>query len=189
MTLFAVVAAVIAAQKAARNLLLSYNASPSSVAEPKPTSTPTRTGPSMLERELPYLLHGLTFSLGLMISGMVSPLKVLSFLQPFSPSFDPSLAMIVLAGVVPNGIHYFYKLEEKKAMYKWESWRVPDRKDIDWRLILGSILFGAGWGLAGVCPGPAVVGFTQGLIMGQGVEKVGMWVGAMAGGMSLARAI
>jgi hypothetical protein len=97
--------------------------------------------------------------------------------------------MIVLAGVIPNGIHYRRKREGKNVIYKWETWRVPNRKDIDWKLISGSVLFGVGWGLAGVCPGPAVVGLAQGLLMGRGAEKIALWLGAMVVGMALTRAV
>lgn len=191
-TLCTAVAGVMAAQKALRYLLS---------AEPTPgpkdqsrNRNESSSLPSRPMRELPYLLHGLTFSLGLIISGMVSPLKVLSFLQPLSPTFDPSLAMVVLAGVIPNGIHYFQSsyVAKKQTKYKWEEWRVPSRTDIDWKLVVGSAVFGVGWGLAGVCPGPALVGVSQALVAGStapgtasGVEKVAAWVAAMASGMVL----
>jgi hypothetical protein len=88
-------------------------------------------------KEVPYFLSGLIFALGLQISGMLSPLKVISFLQPFSPSFDPSLAMVVIAGVLPNALHYVDLKKEAKLF--WEEWRVPERRDIDWKLITGSV--------------------------------------------------
>lgn len=109
----------------------------------------------------PYLLTGITFSLGLILSGMVSPLKVIGFLRfpPPMAGFDPSLALVFLGGVVPNAIHWRGVVPVPKL--PWEKWRVPSRTDIDWRLVLGSLLFGLGWGLAGVCPGPAVVAGGQ----------------------------
>jgi len=135
-------------------------------------------------KELPYFLSGLIFALGLQISGMLSPLKVISFLQPFSPTFDPSLAMVVIGGVIPNMLHYVDLKKEAKLF--WEEWRVPARRDIDWRLITGSVLFGLGWGLAGVCPGPALVGLSHGLLNGS-AAKVGGWLGAMVVGMAIGR--
>ncbi|CAK9784746.1 hypothetical protein CC85DRAFT_273851 [Cutaneotrichosporon oleaginosum] len=112
---------------------------------------------------LPYLLSGLTFSLGLIVSGMVSPLKVMGFLRlpPPLDAWDPSLAMIVVGGVIPNMIQWM-ALQTRtagapKPLFAWEKWHVPSRRDITPRLVLGALVFGAGWGLGGVCPGPAVV--------------------------------
>lgn len=193
-----------AAQRGLRYFLSStYPPTPTSKssAPSKPSGESTRPDaqPPWLSRQLPYFFHGLTFSLGLIISGMISPLKVLSFLQPLSTTFDPSLAMVVLSGVIPNGIHYYYHYirpqsqsgpeKKRQSLYGWEEWRVPSRTDIDWRLVVGSVIFGAGWGLAGVCPGPAVVGLGQAAMKGRGIEKIAGWVGAMAGGMALGRAI
>jgi uncharacterized membrane protein YedE/YeeE len=117
---------------------------------------------------------------------MLSPLKVISFLQPLSPNFDPSLAMVVLGGVLPNALHYVDL--KKEAKLSWEQWRVPNRTDIDWRLIVGSVAFGLGWGMAGVCPGPALVGLSHGLLHGS-AGKVAGWLGAMVVGMAVGRQI
>lgn len=116
---------------------------------------------------LPYLLSGLTFSIGLVVSGMVSPLKVLGFLRlpPPLDTWDPSLAMVILGGVIPNAVDYYFVKQANeghpKPHFAWEEWRVPNRKDVDWKLITGATLFGAGWGLAGVCPGPAITTLGQ----------------------------
>lgn len=117
---------------------------------------------------------------------MVSPLKVVSFLQPLEPNFDPSLAMVVLGGVLPNALHY--QDLKHQAKLSWEQWRVPDRSDIDWRLIVGSVAFGLGWGLAGVCPGPGLVGLSQSVLNG-GTDKIAGWIGAMLVGMAIGRRI
>ncbi|KAK4688061.1 uncharacterized protein P7C73_g2060, partial [Tremellales sp. Uapishka_1] len=130
-------------------------------------------------RLAPYFLSGLTFSIGLSMSGMVSPLKVISFLRllPLLPpwtAFDPSLAMVVLGGVVPNAIHYAYISGTPKPRLAWEKWQVPSRRDIDWRLVTGAAIFGIGWGLSGVCPGPAIVSLGQVAVaglQGENVEK------------------
>lgn len=116
---------------------------------------------------LPYLLSGLTFSVGLVASGMVSPLKVLGFLRlpPPLDNWDPSLAMVIFGGVIPNAIDYYFVKQSNggkpKPNFAWEEWRVPNRSDVDWKLIVGATLFGAGWGLGGVCPGPAITTFGQ----------------------------
>jgi len=152
--------------------------------------------PSTLQRYAPYLLAGLTFSFGLLISGMADPTKVLRFLTISDlPTFDPSLAMVVLSGVVPNAVHWL-TMEKGKTRLSWEKWAVPSRQDIDWRLIIGSALFGIGWGLAGVCPGPAIVGaggLIPGLLRGDAVAEVGTkilgFLGAMVTGMVLVKAV
>jgi uncharacterized membrane protein YedE/YeeE len=145
--------------------------------------TDARRPPAWI-KEVPYFSSGLIFALGLQISGMLSPLKVISFLRPLSPNFDPSLAMVVLGGVIPNALHYVDLKREAKLF--WEEWRVPDRTDIDWKLLAGSVAFGLGWGLSGVCPGPALAGLSQGLLKG-GAEKVMGWLLAMSAGMIVAR--
>ncbi|KAL7424805.1 hypothetical protein Q5752_000489 [Cryptotrichosporon argae] len=110
---------------------------------------------------LPYLLAGTTFGAGLVVSGMVAPLKVLGFLRLLPPwhSFDPSLALVVVGGVLPNALDY--ARAARRASLPWETWRVPSRTDVDARLVAGAAVFGVGWGLCGVCPGPAVVTVGQ----------------------------
>jgi uncharacterized membrane protein YedE/YeeE len=140
----------------------------------------------------PYFLSGLTFSLGLLLSGMISPLKVISFLHVLPPysSFDPSLALIVLGGVLPNAVAYYRLQKEEKPSFRMEKWRVPTGTDLDTRLVLGAAIFGAGWGLSGVCPGPALVGLSQTALayaMGEGpveaVKAVAVFVSTMVAGM------
>ena len=94
--------------------------------------------------------------------------------------------MVVIAGVIPNALHYVDLKKEAKLF--WEEWRVPERRDIDWRLVIGSVLFGLGWGLAGVCPGPALVGLSHGVLNGS-AGKVAGWLGAMTVGMAVGRRI
>lgn len=115
---------------------------------------------------LPHALSGAVFSLGLIVSGMADPTKVLGFLQVSDLSkWDPSLAMVFLLGVVPNAVDYASymrqprdKADTPKLRLPWAKWNVPTRSDVDWKLVGGALIFGVGWGLAGVCPGPAVVG-------------------------------
>lgn len=109
-----------------------------------------------------YLWAGLSFGVGLVMSGMISSLKVLGFLRlpPPLETFDPSLALVMAGGVLPNALSYFGMMKESngnpKPRFGWEQWRVPSRRDINPRLIAGAAIFGAGWGLCGVCPGPAI---------------------------------
>jgi uncharacterized membrane protein YedE/YeeE len=159
-----------------------------------------RDVPSFI-KGLPYLLSGLVFGLGLQLSGMANPAKVLGFLTfPNWSTFDPSLSLVLVFAVLPNALHW-YTLNQRFAAreqapapaYPWEKWSIPTRKDIDWRLIVGAAIFGVGWGLAGVCPGPAVVGL--GAALAGGTKAVGAIRGvltfgaAMVGGMQLARTI
>jgi uncharacterized membrane protein YedE/YeeE len=125
---------------------------------------------------------------------MADPRKVLSFLIPLDTRrFDPSLAMVVLSGVIPNAVHW-YNLKKGQVKLAWEKWSVPTRQDIDWKLLFGSLLFGVGWGLAGVCPGPAIVGVGRLLsakLVGEAVGGVapiiGSYMASMVGGMALVR--
>ena len=100
------------------------------------------------------LLSGILFGLGLAISGMVNPTKVLNFFDVFG-SFDASLAL-VMAGALPvTFIGYRLALKRHAPIFA-DRFRVPTSKELDGRLIWGSALFGLGWGLSGFCPGPAI---------------------------------
>jgi uncharacterized membrane protein YedE/YeeE len=101
---------------------------------------------------------GLSFALGLYVSGMTSTDKVRGFLDLTQPQrWDPSLMMVVLGGLVPNTIAHqlFLKHADKPEFNSTFDW--PTKKSIDAKLVLGSALFGIGWGLCGVCPGPGLV--------------------------------
>jgi uncharacterized membrane protein YedE/YeeE len=106
------------------------------------------------------LLAGALFGLGLAISQMVNPEKVLAFLD-LAGAWDPSLAL-VLGGAV--GVNFVgYRLVARRAHPLFAgSFHLPTRRDIDRPLVLGAMLFGAGWGLAGYCPGPALSALTLG---------------------------
>jgi uncharacterized membrane protein YedE/YeeE len=100
------------------------------------------------------LVSGILFGLGLAISGMINPAKVLNFFDVFG-SFDPSLAL-VMAGALPvTFIGYWLTLRRHAPIFA-DRFHLPTAKDVDGRLILGSALFGLGWGLSGFCPGPAI---------------------------------
>ena len=104
---------------------------------------------------------GLVFGLGLLISGMASPEKVLGFLDLAGP-WDPSLAL-VMGGAIAVGLLGFALVRKRSTSVLGEPMQMPTRKDIDAPLVVGASLFGIGWGLAGYCPGPALVGITAGI--------------------------
>ena len=106
-------------------------------------------------------IAGLVFGLGLLISGMASPEKVLGFLDLAGP-WDPSLAL-VMGGAIAVGLLGFALVRKRSKSVLGEPMQMPTRKDIDAPLVVGASLFGIGWGLAGYCPGPALVGVTAGI--------------------------
>lgn len=123
------------------------------------------------------LLAGLVFGLGLILSGMASPAKVLGFLD-LAGAWDPSLAL-VMAGAIAVGMPAFAFARWRETTLLGLALRLPAARAIDRRLLGGSLLFGAGWGLAGFCPGPALVA------LGMGELKAVVFVAAMLGGMAL----
>jgi uncharacterized protein len=108
-----------------------------------------------MARILAALLSGVLFGLGLAISGMTDPAVVLGFLDLFG-DFNPAL-MFVLGGAVGTTMLAFRLVLRRPAPLLEDKFQLPTRKDIDARLLIGAGLFGIGWGLAGYCPGPALV--------------------------------
>ena len=100
------------------------------------------------------LICGIVFGIGLVISEMINPEKVLGFLNVFR-DWDPSLALVMIGAlVISTPIFHLFKNNNKPLFSS--SFLIPKNKKIDKKLIIGSILFGAGWGLVGLCPGPAI---------------------------------
>lgn len=97
---------------------------------------------------------GFLFGLGLMISGMTQPAKVLNFLDLFG-TWDASLALVMAAALVVVNLGFFWAKRRQPLFGTQNLW--PTKTDIDPPLVIGAILFGAGWGLVGLCPGPALV--------------------------------
>jgi uncharacterized membrane protein YedE/YeeE len=120
---------------------------------------------------------GLIFGVGLIISGMANPAKVLGFLD-LAGTWDPSLAF-VMVGAVFIGFFAFLYAARRKTTLLGKELKLPTATKIDRRLVLGSILFGAGWGLAGFCPGPALVA------LGTVSPKAILFVLAMLAGMGV----
>jgi uncharacterized membrane protein YedE/YeeE len=122
---------------------------------------------------------GLLFGLGLIVSGMADPAKVLGFLD-LAGAWDPSLAF-VMGGAIGVGVIAFARARKMQQALLGQPMQLPTATRIDRRLILGSLLFGVGWGIAGICPGPALV------LLGEGERKGMAFVAAMLAGMVLFR--
>ncbi|GIZ53144.1 YeeE/YedE family protein [Noviherbaspirillum aridicola] len=103
---------------------------------------------------------GLVFGLGLILSGMTDPAKVIGFLD-LAGEWDPSLAF-VMGGAVLVGAFAFHRAGRLTRAWLGDAFRMPGATRIDRRLVLGSLTFGVGWGLAGYCPGPALVSVSLG---------------------------
>ncbi len=123
------------------------------------------------------LMIGLLFGTGLIVSGMTDPAKVIGFLD-LAGAWDPSLAF-VMAGAILVGLPAFGIARKRERALLGETMRLPSATRIDRRLVLGSLAFGAGWGVAGYCPGPALASLATG--------AAGPWTFALAmvAGMSL----
>jgi uncharacterized membrane protein YedE/YeeE len=124
---------------------------------------------------------GLLFGLGLIVSQMVNPAKVLAFLDVFG-DWDPSLAFVMGSAVGVSALGY--RLAKRRGVpVLAPRLDIPTRRDLDPRLIGGAALFGVGWGLVGLCPGPALTALTY------GPWSVFIFVAAMSAGMVLFRAV
>lgn len=126
---------------------------------------------------LTSLLAGLLFGLGLMVSGMANPAKVLGFLD-LAGRWDPSLAL-VMAGAIAVGSVAFLLAKNRTCSLLGADMKLPTASRIDRRLVRGSALFGMGWGIAGFCPGPGLVA------LGMGESKALVFVAAMLAGMAV----
>lgn len=119
----------------------------------------------MKQRTSEFLI-GLIFGFGLLLSGMSNPQKVIGFLD-LAGNWDPSLAFVMGGGVLV-ALVAFTLAKQRSLAFFGNAIKLPTATQIDKKLVIGSLLFGAGWGLAGFCPGPALVsvgaGYTQALI-------------------------
>jgi uncharacterized membrane protein YedE/YeeE len=122
-------------------------------------------------------LVGLLFGLGLILSGMTDPSKVVGFLDIFG-LWDPSLAL-VMGGAIAVGFFAFALAKKRTVNFLGGALYLPTSSQIDKPLVIGAVLFGAGWGLAGFCPGPALVSLASGQI------KAAAFVVFMLAGMQL----
>ena len=127
-----------------------------------------------MNRAIEFIV-GLLFGWGLLLSGMTDPGKVQGFLD-LAGAWDPSLAL-VRGGAIAVGFFAFALARRRTTSFLGGALQMPAARDIDKPLVVGSLIFGAGWGLAGFCPGPAVVSMASGEI------KALVFVAAMLAGM------
>jgi uncharacterized membrane protein YedE/YeeE len=121
-------------------------------------------------------IAGLVFGLGLVVAGMANPAKILNFLD-LAGNWDPSL-LFVMVGAIAVGTIAFSVARRRTSSALGLPMQLPTARAIDARLVGGSLLFGIGWGLAGFCPGPAIVA------LGAGYAKAGAFIAAMLVGMA-----
>ncbi len=128
-------------------------------------------------RNLLCFVVGLVFGVGLCVSGMTNPDKVLGFLD-LAGAWDPSLAFVMVGALAIGRVGFALAKRRRRDIFG-APFALPDRGAIDRRLILGSTIFGIGWGLAGICPGPGLVdvGFLE--------PRALVFVAAMAVGMGM----
>ena len=130
-----------------------------------------------MQHRISEFLVGLFFGLGLILSGMTDPGKVLGFLD-IAGIWDPSLAL-VMGGAIAVGFFAFAMAKKRTVNFLGGALHLPKSNQIDKPLVIGAMMFGAGWGLAGFCPGPAFVSLASGQI------KAAMFVVFMLVGMQV----
>lgn len=133
------------------------------------------------------LLLGLLFGVGLVVSGMSDPAKVLNFLDLFG-TWDPSLAFVMGGAVLVAFVGYRLVLRRERPVLA-AGFALPTRKDIDRRLVTGAAIFGIGWGLGGFCPGPALTALSlasSGVLVFLPFMFAGMWAARQAPDVSRA---
>lgn len=123
------------------------------------------------------MMAGLIFGLGLVLAEMVNPAKVLAFLD-VSGHWDPSLAFVMGAALLVTAVGYRLVWGMSRPVFG-AAFVVPETREIDHRLAIGAVLFGIGWGLAGLCPGPAIAALSF------GGTPAWVFLGAMSAGVAL----
>lgn len=130
-----------------------------------------------MQHRISEFLVGLLFGLGLILSGMTDPGKVIGFLD-IAGMWDPSLAL-VMGGAIAVGFFAFAMAKKRTMNFLGGALHLPQSNQIDKPLVIGAMMFGAGWGLAGFCPGPALVSLASGQI------KAALFVVLMLVGMQV----
>ncbi|WP_265570924.1 DUF6691 family protein [Sphingomicrobium nitratireducens] len=133
----------------------------------------------MIRRVLPPLLSGILFGAGLHLGGMTDPARVRGFLDLFG-DWDPTLAFVMGGALVVMAIAWRFRERMEKPVFG-DKWWIPTKTDLDPRLVGGAAIFGIGWGVAGLCPGPGLAALV--------IEpaSAAIFVAAMFGGMFLHR--
>ncbi len=128
------------------------------------------------------LITGLLFGVGLVVSGMTKPAKVIGFLDMFGGAWDPSLAFVMVGAIAVHAVLFRVIMKRRSPLFDIK-FHLPTRTDIDARLVAGAALFGVGWGIGGVCPGPGLVAVAS------LASPLLIFVGGLAIGMGLFRAL
>ncbi|MSO71281.1 MAG: YeeE/YedE family protein [Alphaproteobacteria bacterium] len=139
-----------------------------------------------MKRSVSALVAGILFGFGLSVAQMVSPAKVLGFLD-LAGNWDPSLALVMVGALLVSFAGYRFVRLRAAPLFE-SKFHLPTRTDIDRPLIGGAVLFGIGWGLVGLCPGPAlaalavgdpkIIGFVVAMVVGMALDRVytrGTW--------------
>lgn len=132
-------------------------------------------------RKLTSFAAGLLFGLGLLLSGMANPAKVIGFLD-VAGAWDSSLALVMVGAIATALVPFTWAKRRERSLLD-APMRLPSKRELDGRLIGGSLVFGIGWGVAGICPGPAIA------VLLSGHWQVVLFVLAMLGGMLLFSAL
>ena len=132
-----------------------------------------------MQRLFSAFLIAALFGLGLAVSGMMNPAKVLGFLDLFGV-WDPTL-LFVMGGALLVTVPGYWLVRKRQGALLGGGFQIPTRKDLDAKLLGGALLFGVGWGIAGFCPGPAVAALSSGL------PEVLLFMAALLSGMVLHR--
>lgn len=135
-----------------------------------------------MKRSLSSFAIGALFGIGLIVSGMIHPQKVQDFLD-FSGQWDASLALVMGGALLVTALTFPLILKRREPLFA-NKFHLPTAKEVDSKLLIGSALFGIGWGLGGFCPGPAIVGLVSGT---SGSTAPIVFVGSMIVGMVLHR--
>ncbi len=128
-------------------------------------------------RNLSAFVAGLIFGIGLLLAGMANPAKVLGFLD-LAGAWDPSLALVMVGAIGVAMLPFTWARRQSRSLLG-AAMQLPQKRELDRRLILGSLVFGIGWGIAGICPGPGVA------ILLTGHWQALLFVAAMLAGMLL----
>jgi len=157
------------------------------LAASKPISSsedPSVTKPLPLFRHIAALTTAFQFSLALRLSGLSSPSRVLRFLvTPFNAStFDPSLAFLAL-GALPLSAALYHFFRGTECPRLGGPWKIPQNDTIDSKLVFGAVLFGVGWAIQGICPGPAIVNLGTSFVQGDSSFRlIATWLGSVVAG-------